>query len=128
MEALGDFEEIVAAGDDLPLGLHLEFIHEGDKAVQDFCYAASHSSGVDHLHRAPAQSLREETELIQLGFADDRLIIAQLRWRRRRRRRLGNLRPGPFATLDRGSRGDGAPAILRWFLLLVHNSRTLTVF
>src|SRR5438270_613238 len=54
VKALGDFEEVVAAGYDLPLGLHFDFLHERDQAVQDLGDASANGGGVHHLDRLAA--------------------------------------------------------------------------
>jgi len=41
VEALGDLEEIVSAGDDFPLSLNFDFLHERDESIEDLGDAAA---------------------------------------------------------------------------------------
>ena len=41
VKALGNFEEIIAAGDDFPPGMHFQLIQQGDKPIEHFSYAAA---------------------------------------------------------------------------------------
>ena len=50
VEPLRDFEKVVAAGDDLPLGLNFQLLHERNEPVEDLCDAAADGGRVHHLH------------------------------------------------------------------------------
>src|SRR5262245_23330706 len=88
VKTLGDFVEVIAAGDDLPLGRNFEFVHQRDKAVQDLGHATAHRGGVDHLDGLALEMTGEKADFVELRLTDDGGIIFQAR-RRRRRRRLG---------------------------------------
>src|SRR5438105_15868447 len=44
VKTLGDLKEIIAAGDDLPLGFYLHLIHQGDKPVEDLSHPSTYRS------------------------------------------------------------------------------------
>src|ERR1041385_8203551 len=79
VKAFRDFEEVVAAGNDLPLGVNFQFIHQWNKAIEDFGDAAAYGGRAHHLDRFPLQLPREKVEFIEFGAADDGLVVIQTR-------------------------------------------------
>src|SRR2546423_9317034 len=88
VKAFGDFEEIIAACNDLPLGWDFQLTHQRYQPVQDFSHSAAYCSGVHHLDGFATQVPREEANLIEFRAADDRPVILKA-GRRRGRWRLG---------------------------------------
>ena len=49
VERLSHFEEVVATGDDVPMGGHLQFSEQRHQAVQHLGDSSADGSGIDHL-------------------------------------------------------------------------------
>ena len=77
VEALGHLEEVVSAGDDVPLGFEAQVAKQGDQAVQDLRHASSDGRGVDHLDRLARQRGGHRGQLINFSGADDEGVVLQ---------------------------------------------------
>src|SRR5215831_13867712 len=82
MKTLGNFEKIISASDDIPLGVHLKLAQKRDEAIQHLGDASSDGCRIDHFYRLAAHCRGEKVELVELGFADDGCIVLQRRRRR----------------------------------------------
>src|ERR1700756_4872536 len=104
MKRLCHFEEIVSPCDDFPARFDRELIQQRHESIQHLRYTATHRGRVNHLHPFPLDGTGEKSQFIELGLADDRLVIRQSRCRRSRWWDLGDSR---FAFFSGGWGGGG---------------------
>src|ERR1700674_2641712 len=67
MKRLGDFEEILAARDDVPTRAKSELLDQGNQAIQDLRHSAAHGRRIDHLDRAAGKLCGECAQLLNFG-------------------------------------------------------------
>ena len=77
MEGLGDFIEVVAAGDDFPADGEPQLLKDGDQPVEHFGHASSHGRGVHHLHRAHLKPGSQGPQFGDFRFSEHRSVIVQ---------------------------------------------------
>ncbi len=63
MKRLGNRKKIVAAGDYVPANRKIQFLHQGDDAVQHFGHPAADGCRVNHLNGAPFQAGGQRAQL-----------------------------------------------------------------
>ena len=77
VEAFGHLKEIVAAGDDLPLTVHLELVEHGDERVEDLGDTPADCGRVDHLHALALQTaLSSSTRMASSIFSSKTALAA----------------------------------------------------
>src|ERR1700682_3743458 len=90
MKSLGEFKEIVTAGNHVPARWHFDLSQQWYKAVQHFRHAAANGRRVHHLGGLAAEAGGEEAKFIQGCLANDGLIVTEFRGRGRSRGSIGN--------------------------------------
>ncbi len=88
VESLGHFEEVVASGDDFPIGLDLNLIEQRDQLIEHLGDSATHGGGIYHLHRFALQLTGEESQFIDVCCANNTSVVVQKRGRNGRGRCL----------------------------------------
>ncbi len=71
MDALGDVEESLVAGDDAPLGLEPDIEHEGGQSGQELGDAATEAGGIDVEDAGPAEGFGQAPDLVDGLVAGD---------------------------------------------------------
>ena len=60
VEGLGDREEVLASGNDVPAKGQPQIVGERNDAIEYFGNAAADGSGIHHLHTAAGQGTRQD--------------------------------------------------------------------
>src|SRR3979411_2498134 len=116
MESLRNLEEIVSSRDHIPVGGTFEFSEQGNETIQHFGHASTDSGGVDHLHCLSLEFASKKAQFVELGRADNCLVVIEVRRRDRSWRCLpGSRNRAPLRTQGRGLSGENR--LLVWLRL-----------
>ena len=77
MKRLGDVEEILAAGHDVPANAQAEFFGEGHEAVENLGDTAAHGRGIDHFDGAALEGFGKSAQFFEFAGADDGSVIIE---------------------------------------------------
>src|SRR4030088_3007709 len=125
MESLRDLEEIVSSRDHIPVGGNFEFSEQGNETIQHFGHSSTDSGGVDHLHCLSLEFASKKAQFVELGRADNCLVVIEVRRRDRSWRCLpGSRNRAPLRTQGRGLSGENR---LRVWLRLRKRGRRLRI-
>src|SRR5216684_65212 len=79
MESLGHFEEIVPSCNNIPMRGDFKFTQQGNETIQHFGHASADGGGVDHFDRPALEPASEKTQFVDLGRADNCLVVIEAR-------------------------------------------------